>query len=96
MKCYWCGKENKNLEIDQEGNVLKHFPCNDCNQPERSKREDSLIREMMESSKVDISKLENKQPYPLVWDQDMNFVGHKVIEEMRCSEHDGNAVREVQ
>lgn len=65
-------------------------------QPERSKREDSLIRELMKSSAVDISKLDNDPPYPLVWDKDFNFIGHKIIEEMRCSEHCGNTVREVQ
>lgn len=43
MKCYWCGKENKNLEIDEQGKILSHFPCDNCNQPERSKREDSKL-----------------------------------------------------
>jgi hypothetical protein len=74
---------------------IKYCPfCGMQFQPERSKREDSLIREMMESSAVDFSKLDNKPPYPLVWDKDLNFVGHKVIEEMRCSEHCGNTVRD--
>lgn len=66
------------------------------NQLERSKREDFLIRELIENSTVDLSKLKNDPPYPLVWDKDLNFIGHKVIEEMRYSEHGGNIVREVQ
>jgi hypothetical protein len=64
--------------------------------PERSKREDSLVRDIMKSSAMDISKIDNDPPYPLVWDKELNFIGHKVIEEMRCSEHNGNVVREVQ
>jgi len=60
---------------------------------ERSKREDSLLRELLEScpGKLDIS--ENAEP-PLVWDKDLNFIGNKVLEEMRCSEHCGNTVRD--
>ena len=32
MKCFWYGKENANVELDEMGNVTKLFPCNICNQ----------------------------------------------------------------
>jgi hypothetical protein len=52
------------------------------NQPECGKQEDSLIKDLIESSAADFSKLENDSPYPYVWDKDLNFIGHKVIEDM--------------
>lgn len=57
-------------------------------QIELVRRQDSIIREMLESSAVDISKLKNDPPYPLVWDKDFNFIGHKVIEEMIIAEQE--------
>jgi len=62
-------------------------------QPERSKREDSLLRELLESCPAKLDTSENAEP-PLVWDKDLNFIGNRVLEEMRCSEHDGNIVRD--
>ena len=63
------------------------------NQPERSKREDSLLRELLESSSGKLDTSEHAEP-PLVWDKDLNFIGHKVLEEMRCSELYGNIERD--
>jgi hypothetical protein len=51
--------------------------------------EDSLIREIMKSSAADFSKLDNDPPYPLVWDKDLNFIGHKIIKELQESESQG-------
>ena len=61
--------------------------------PERSKREDSLLRELLESSSGKLDTSEHAEP-PLVWDKDLNFIGHKVLEEMRCSELYGNIERD--
>ena len=58
-------------------------------QPERSKQEDSLLRELLESSSGKLDTSEHAEP-PLVWDKDLNFIGHKVLEDMRCSEQSGN------
>lgn len=30
MKCFWCGKKNKNVEISQTGKMVRVLPCEDC------------------------------------------------------------------
>ena len=37
---------------------------------------DKLLRDLIMSSCVDVSKIDNEPPYPLVWDKDLNFIGH--------------------
>lgn len=65
--------------------ALKGLPITDmvryhtCNHSERIKREDCLLRDIIISSAVDVSKIKNDPPYPLVWDKDFNFIGHKVF-----------------
>jgi hypothetical protein len=58
------------------------------NQPERSKREDSSI--------CDEAIREMKEFLDSTFDMRMQYCHEQLIEEMRCSEHCGNTVREVQ
>jgi hypothetical protein len=44
---------------------------------------DDLLRKMIEDSAIDISKIDNDPPYPLIWDKDFNFIGHKVLEQIK-------------
>ena len=93
MECKQC--EDNRMRIEKTGILYSCvYRAHTCNQPERSKREDSLLRELLENSSVDFSKLKDETPYPLVWDKDLNFIGHKVFKEMRCSEHGSNVVRD--
>jgi len=91
MRCYWCQGETTNITLEN-GNVVEVRPCNNCNQPERSKREDcfsnfkKLGHEMFTIPLSDECWcIKCEQP---------NFVIKE--KQMRCSEHDSNAVREVQ
>ena len=52
----------------------------------KSTKLDALLRELLESCPGKLDTSENAEP-PLVWDKDGNFIGHKVLEEMRYSEH---------
>lgn len=44
-------------------------------------QEDLLLRQLLESTAIDFSKLDNDPPYPLIWDEDFNFIGHKAMKE---------------
>ena len=47
--------------------------------------EDLILRDLIMSSVVDVSKIDHGPPYPLVWDKDFNFIGHKVFEDAENS-----------
>lgn len=68
--------------MDIKGQIIEIRPCNNCNQPERSKREDSVT--------YDLSKLSETDTYKFV-----KALGEceRVSREMRCSEHYGDIVR---
>lgn len=65
---------------------MKGYEYIETDKENSSKREDSLLRELLVSSSGNLDIWENAEP-PLVWDKDLNFIGYKVLEEMRCSEH---------
>lgn len=46
--------------------------CEECKQREL----DRAIRDMIISSAVDVSKLRHEPPYPLIWDENFNFIAH--------------------
>lgn len=52
-----CEKYGLHHDYEDGKEVMKCHLCRRDNQPERSKREDSLIREIVESSKVDFDKV---------------------------------------
>jgi hypothetical protein len=95
MECRNCKDECESWCEDCRDNcdLCTCFKNYNRNQPERSKREDSLLRELLESSSGKLDTSEHAEP-PLVWDKDLNFIGHKVLEEMRCSELYGNIERD--
>lgn len=47
--------------------------------------EDIMLRDLIMSSAVDISKIDNNYPYPLVWDKNLNFIGHICFEDIESS-----------
>lgn len=56
-----------------------------CRQ-KKLEKEDILLRDFLNSSVVDVSKIDHGPPYPLVWDKDFNFVGHKVFGDIKGDE----------
>ena len=50
-----------------------------------STNEDLELRNLILSSVVDMSKIDRGPPYPLVWDKDLNFIGHKCFEDTENS-----------